>query len=205
MDSFIVKLWGGVLNALRWLSPFHLAGFVFPRAATTYGFVDGWVIAHFLVAVCAWLLISPECIRLLAWLVLGYGALRLFEIVTYTLSVLFLDSLATNYALRSFRRSVILTLHNYCEVFFWFAAVYRHFAGHFGDKAGIVASADGALYYSMVTMATVGYGDITPQDRVARYVAITHIGVSIFLTLVVLARFVALLPTPETLDQNEKR
>ena len=206
MDSFIIRWWGTVLNALRWISPFHLVRTMFPQTTKTYGFVDVWVIANLFAAVCAWLFISPDTAPRVAWLVFGYGALRVFEIVTYNLCVLFLHPISNKtFAFRSFRRSVILVLHNYCEVFFWFAAAYHHFAGHFGDKAGIVGSIDGSLYFSIITMATVGYGDITPQDALTRWMVIAHVCVSLFLTIIVIASFVSLLPTPLSLDPREKR
>ena len=205
MDSFIIKWWVAGFSALRWVSPFQLVRTALPKASASYGFVDAWVVGHLVAAVAAWFFMSPKCPRLLAWLVLGYGGLRVFEVVTYNLAVLFVHPVGTDsFALRSFRRSVVLALHNYCEVFFWFAAVYHHAAGHFGDKATIVGSPDGSLYYSIVTMATVGYGDITPQDAFTRWIAVAHIAVSIFLTLVVLACFVSLLPTPQSLDPDEK-
>lgn len=204
MDSFIIKWWVAGLNALRWISPFQIVRVVFPQAAATYAFVDGWVVAHLVAAIGAWIYLSPSSADYVAWVILGYGVFRVFELITYNLSVLFVHPLITDsFALRSFRRSVILALHNYVEVFFWYAAAYRHLAGHFGDMCGIVGTADGALYYSVVTMATVGYGDITPQDALTRWLAISHICVSIFLTLVVLARFVSLLPAPRSLDPSE--
>jgi len=139
---------------------------------------------------------------MISWLVLGYGAVRVFDIVTYHLGVLFAHPTSADFALRSLRRSVVLALHNYGEVLFWFAAAYRRFAVHFSNS-DIVGSVDGALYYSVVTMTTVGYGDITPSDALSRWIAVMHISVSLFLTLIVLGRLVSLLPKPKSLDPNE--
>jgi hypothetical protein len=54
-----------------------------------------------------------------------------------------------------------------------------------------------ALYFSFVTLSTVGYGDITPSSQVARMLAMTEAMTGLLYVAVLLARLVALYSTPE--------
>lgn len=203
MDSFIAKLFTEVLTALRWVSPFQIVRCVLPQRFITYAFVDAWVLCHAVAAAIVWLCTTPSSTCFLTRCVILFGAVRVFELVIYSANVLFaVPAASPDYALRSFRRSLMLTLINYGEVLLWFAAFYRFFAARFGEKASLVGTIDGSFYYSILTMAT--YGDITPQDTFSRWLVAVHLGVALFLTLVVLARFVSLLPRPKTMDSNEK-
>jgi hypothetical protein len=49
-----------------------------------------------------------------------------------------------------------------------------------------------ALYYSFVTLATMGYGDIAPVSNIARVLAMAESVVGIFYTTILIARLVAL-------------
>jgi hypothetical protein len=72
-----------------------------------------------------------------------------------------------------------------------------------GDYVAALSTARGALYYSVVTMATLGYGDIFPTDDRARVFVTVHLGVAVFITLLVLARFVSYLPAPRSKEPGE--
>ncbi|MEU6061391.1 potassium channel family protein [Streptomyces sp. NPDC047097] len=55
-----------------------------------------------------------------------------------------------------------------------FAGGYYSLAKHPGEFVGLETRLDG-LYYTMVTLATVGFGDITPDGQAARLVTILQI------------------------------
>ncbi|MEE1786841.1 potassium channel family protein [Streptomyces sp. SP17BM10] len=55
-----------------------------------------------------------------------------------------------------------------------FAATYYVFAAQQGEFEGLHSRLDG-LYFTVVTLATVGYGDITPAGQGARLVVIIQI------------------------------
>jgi len=140
-----------------------------------------------------------------------YGGIRVFEIIVYQAKVVLFDpyrqprtTTTTDYAVRSYRRIVVLALHNYFEAVLWFAAAYCSFHHLFGDKAIVLSTPMGALYYSMVTMTTVGYGEITPASDGGRALVVAHLFVAVFMTLVILARLIGFLPVPRTLDDTEK-
>ncbi len=56
-----------------------------------------------------------------------------------------------------------------------FAATYYVLGSHKAEFAGLETRLD-ALYFTVVTMATVGYGDITPAGQTARLVVVLQIG-----------------------------
>ncbi|MFE6056817.1 ion channel [Kitasatospora sp. NPDC056446] len=56
-----------------------------------------------------------------------------------------------------------------------FAATYFALGAHKAEFAGLETRLD-ALYFTVVTMATVGYGDITPAGQTARLVVVLQIG-----------------------------
>ncbi|MFI8089024.1 potassium channel family protein [Streptomyces sp. NPDC086080] len=63
-----------------------------------------------------------------------------------------------------------------------FATAYQALAQDPGQVDGIATRLD-ALYFTLVTLATIGYGDITPHGQAARLVAVLQILYSfIFLT-----------------------
>jgi len=53
-----------------------------------------------------------------------------------------------------------------------------------------------AIYYSLVTMITVGYGDITPITKEGALLVIVQVSIGLFLTFFTLARFIGTLPRP---------
>jgi voltage-gated potassium channel len=54
------------------------------------------------------------------------------------------------------------------------------------------------LYFSLITMCTVGYGDITPVAKVARMLAAMEAITGLLYVAVLIARLVALQPTPKS-------
>ncbi|MBZ5641024.1 MAG: potassium channel family protein, partial [Acidobacteriia bacterium] len=208
LDSFVVQVWRRVLSAAAWVSPLEWIWFVFPRLRT-HGWVDVWVFLNLALSLVALLVASQVGFCTLVIGLVTYGGIRVLEVVVYQANVVlfnpYRESPATaNYAVRSYRRIVILALHNYVEAVVWFAAAYATYRHLFGGKADVLSTPVGALYFSMVTMTTVGYGEITPANDGARALVIAHLLVAVFMTLVILARFVGFLPVPRTMDDTER-
>jgi hypothetical protein len=53
------------------------------------------------------------------------------------------------------------------------------------------------LYFSFITLSTVGYGDITPVSKVARMLAAAEATTGLLYVAVLIARLVAIQATPK--------
>src|SRR5213596_1545401 len=61
-----------------------------------------------------------------------------------------------------------------------------------------------ALYFSFVTLSTVGYGDITPLSRIARWLAALEAMTGLLYVAVLIARLVSLYSAPGPTEHREK-
>lgn len=107
-------------------------------------------------------------------------------------------------------RAASKTLWAYLEFVVIFATIYVAVAVSTGDrfeapKEGVVATTPAPfvtswvnpLYFSMISMATVGYGDFSPQTACARSVVALEVFSGLLLLVVVLQRVLAIsLPQP---------
>src|SRR6476620_84067 len=57
-----------------------------------------------------------------------------------------------------------------------------------------------AFYFSFITLSTVGYGDITPLSRIARWLAATEAMTGLLYVTVLIARLVSLYSIPKSND-----
>jgi hypothetical protein len=57
-----------------------------------------------------------------------------------------------------------------------------------------------AFYFSFITLSTVGYGDITPVSRIARWLAAMEAMTGLLYVAVLISRLVALYSTPKSRD-----
>ncbi|MDH7577271.1 MAG: hypothetical protein QHH75_05455 [Bacillota bacterium] len=106
------------------------------------------------------------------------------------------------YYLRSYRRIVLLLLHNYFEIIFWFAASYLVLAGQFSFEK-FHGSLVGVIYSSFAVMTNIGSAGISARTLAGLYVLWVQSLVGLFMTLVSLARFISILPAPRTLEEKE--
>jgi len=209
MKSFIVELWSRVFSALRWLSPFQLIRTCIPASRGSYVFVDAWVLGNFLLSVLLLVICSAPGLRWWELIAIVYGATRVVETVIYQINVLLFDEYRAKkarrpYALRGFRRIVILSLHNYIEIIFWFAIIYRNLNWAFQVGGAAFVSFFESFKLSFVTMTTFGQTGVSPKGILGEMLIFLQSAIGLFMALVVLARFISLIPIPETLDEFEK-
>ena len=90
----------------------------------------------------------------------------------------------------SFNRSLILLLVNYLEIVTGFAYMYVHYGlvGHSSCSNPITNTLE-ALYFSMVTITTLGYGDIHPFSSWGYVCSIIEPLMGIILLVVVIGLF----------------
>lgn len=89
----------------------------------------------------------------------------------------------------SYKRSLMMTFLNYIEICLCFALIYA-FIDHTSltsevFNCGHITNLQ-AVYFSFVTSATIGYGDITPKDPVVMKLVVAQILISLFLVVVII-------------------
>jgi hypothetical protein len=166
IKSFIVGLWSGIFAGLKWVSVFQWVRKFFPKITRTHLFVDIWVLINLIFSMVCLSLSSSSQIWWWEILLLSYAGIRVFEVVIYQVNVLLFDPYraekkGVKYELGGYRRIVICLIHNYLEILFWFALYYRNFSCSFETKSVALNTFSGSLYFSLVTMSTLGY-DLTP-------------------------------------------
>jgi len=94
--------------------------------------------------------------------------------------------------------SAYLMLGLLWTVAYWLVAQVNPNA--FGFNTGPKETMGGfnAFYFSFITLSTVGYGDITPVSRIARWLAATEAMVGLLYVTVLIARLVSLYSTPKS-------
>lgn len=203
--TFIVSLWERIFYYLQYVSIFKYIREIKFLKNTPYAFVELWVIGSLIAAFISMILIRYVDLPVtLVWCILAYSFIRVFEIIVYQVNVLLFDQLRNpvSYQLRSYRRLVILLLHNYLEVILWFATSYMILSYSFEvlEQKGNIFT---MLLFSFKTMVTFGSG-IEEFTSVGHCAVIAQAIIGLFMTLICLARFIGLLPKPETMDDTEK-
>ena len=109
--------------------------------------LQGWYIHSWTIGVCIYLSV---------------------ETILYLLSLIFLSGTYTSPI--SFKRSLITLFVNYIEISMTFAVIYAYLWA-----SGVPSSASSnikAIYFSIITATTIGFGDIFPKTSVEQFVVI---------------------------------
>jgi hypothetical protein len=98
--------------------------------------------------------------------------------------------------------SAYLMLGLLWTVAYWLVAQVTPNAFAFNTATGTKETMAGfnAFYFSFITLSTVGYGDITPVSRIARWLAATEAMTGLLYVTVLIARLVSLYSTPKSAD-----
>jgi voltage-gated potassium channel Kch len=96
--------------------------------------------------------------------------------------------------------SAYLMLGLLWTVAYWLVAQVTPNAFAFNTATGTKETMVGfnAFYFSFITLSTVGYGDITPVSRIARWLAATEAMTGLLYVTVLIARLVSLYSTPKS-------
>ena len=171
---------------------------------SSYVFVDTWVLAHMLLSFAVLYASQHLPWRWVQWFLTIFAAFRVLELVVYQLNVLLVDQFrSSNYVLGGYRRILVLSLMNYVEILAWFGVFYHLCPSWFKDPNSVLHSSTCSLYYSLVTMSTLGYGEVTPINDGARGLVVIQTLVGIFLMVLIISRIISYLPKPQTSDKNE--
>ena len=96
--------------------------------------------------------------------------------------------------------SAYLMLGLLWTIAYWLVAKVTPNAFAFNTRTGTKETMVGfnAFYFSFITLSTVGYGDITPVSRIARWLAATEAMTGLLYVTVLIARLVSLYSTPKS-------
>lgn len=219
--SYIVAFWARVFGLLSRIAlfPWVMKGWQLlvarrvpdetRRRHLTFLLVDTWTLGHLVLALVSLMLVNSdqEWCRLVGYAFAAYGVLRTFELVVYQVNVLLFDEYratknGTPYQIRGYRRMVILLIHNYFEVIAWFACAH-HLLAQLDQVSltnhGVLAGLREALTL-MVAFSANGVGAISTMGHA---MLLFQAAIGILMTLVMLARFISILPIPKTMDEHE--
>ncbi len=212
--SWIVECWSNVFLVLSYFSTFMVVRKIAPKVTKTYSFVEYYVTFNTALSVIILFIVTyrrehAENILLLS--VMIYGFIRTFEIIIYQINVLLFDEYRANlngkeYALRGYRRIVILLLHNYIEIVCWFGVAYMWFyrSGHISLPSGSAEPTFLRVFHeSMLLMFSFSPDEYSANTSMGLAIFTVHAIIGLFMTLVVFARFLGLLPPPKTMDEFE--
>jgi ion channel len=97
------------------------------------------------------------------------------------------------------RRSLLLSLMNYFEVILAFAIFYLHWdALAWAGKA----TATKALYFSLVTGTTVGYGDVIPNGPCGEKIVMVQLSIFLLFAVLFISTFISRMPAETRSDTN---
>jgi hypothetical protein len=204
--SFIVELWAKVFALLAKISLFHWVSKLGKPAS--YWFVDAWVLGHTLLAgLLIWLVPKLDT----SWfttVAIAYGAARCFEMLVYHVNVLLFDEYRNRkagkeYKVRGYRRLVLLLLHNFLELIFWFALFYRMMTAEMLPEPINPDSVSSSINFSFVIMTSFGLPGMQPNTSFAQAVVLAESMIGLFLAVMILARFMGMLPSPQSKDPHE--
>jgi hypothetical protein len=143
------------------------------------------------------LLTIPISRSLVYWslliIIMAFAFYRIIEIICYQFHDILVNTEKTLY---DKVRTLFIAFLNYFEIIFWFGFFYHIFYFSFSDE-NVLNTVGGSLYYSIVTMTTLGSGNIFPTDMIGRVIIIFQVLIALYMALVVIARFIPLLKNNE--------
>jgi len=139
-------------------------------------------------------------ISFFSWLIVAIAIFRLLDILVKIGIMIFKDSVRiendTGHYIflptRNPERWVILNLINIFEIVMCYAVLYLKFGSYFCDNIDDPIT---AIYQSILTFTTLGYGEIAPKYAISKIIVITQLGFFILIVLLVAPRIFSLLRT----------
>lgn len=173
-------------------------------------FAGRWGLQVRKMAIEAYVLVKlafPICIFLMD--LEGHPAMALMvvyflsETVLYVAGMVFLADVSRE--ILSPRRSLTLLFFNFFEIIFDFAVLYAHLdSANQGMFSQAITSGKDAVYFSFVTAATVGFGDIVPLSAEARALALIQITLTFIFVVLFLNFFSNMLQRVTHVDTSRR-
>ncbi len=210
-DGFIIPMWKkgfhflGMISVFFWLRKF-LEIFKFTKdfmQRKPYSFVEIWVLINLGASILGSYMASKYNINILIWIFAIYGLFRIFEIVVYQFNVIFFDPMQhKDYYLKSATRSIILLIHNFIEIIFWYSIVYIMVV-----KIQTNVDTIDWFYYVQNSILCFMTADNTliiqeNMSSTLQKIAFTELIIGIIMTVISFSRFIGLLPSVKIIDEN---
>ncbi len=177
------------------------------RAPNNYGWTELYVITRCIISLLV--LIISSYIDINNYVKIFFLLLSIWfiiDIFVYQINVLLFHRIHyNNPPMKNYVRTFILVIFNYFTIILFYANLYLLLQSHFSVQiGGNGLESISSVYFSTVTMATLGYGDIIPADWIGRIVNMSHTILGVFFNLVILGSIVSLLPSPGEVDSMKK-
>ncbi len=207
-DSFIFDGAAKLANLLSHISYFSVVRWSLGKFGyeISYFFVDCWVLGWFACAVLSSFIVIELYHPYLYAAIIIVSSIRILEMITYQMNVLMFHPRSSKgiSPLRGYRRSIILVIINYFEIIFWFTAYYliSRISGYISIEQFSILTVFRESLLFMVGNSTNAF---TFNSLCPLVLATLQNVIGLFMTIVVLAHFVSLLPRRPTLDEEEKQ
>jgi hypothetical protein len=212
MKPFLVDAIGVLLAILSKLNVFqHIVGRFSLDKKKRGALTEMWILGNLLLSILLLTFLPASPLFWVVFLAAVWAVLRVSEIVIFQVNSQIYGAYPgkkaprLHYTVLSYRRSIFIAVILYFEAILWFANLYRvnwesfHFSGLPLSHPGK------ALYYSFVTMTTIGYGDVYPETPWGFAIVIGQSITAVLMIVLIIARIVTYLPTPHTLDVIERK
>jgi Ion channel len=169
---------------------FSLSNFeaFFSPGSPSHFFIDIYLLV-WVIGLSLLLFYSP----LARWFTIGAAIYRIVDILSDQLCILLVESQKPSWRLASVRRSVLSAMLNFYELVVAYALLFFHTGTIVFniDKQPPIENAGQAFYYSLVTMATLGYGELVPGDDLSRKLVIAELITEITFLVAIIPAFIA--------------
>ena len=198
INTFILNFFKKVLNCLEKITMFSIISliisFLTRRKFDQQGDVEVWVLLNFALSVSFLLGYSIFNNQYLRIFFLVYAIWRVFGILVSVTKHRLLE-VKINKNIYFYKRALILSFINVIEIIFWFSIFYQKFHYLFKSEYVCLNSFIGSIYFSVVTMTTLGYGDITPITDIAQIAIVIQSLIGIYFAIVIISSFISVIST----------
>jgi len=106
----------------------------------------------------------------------------------------------------SYKRSLLMTFLNFFEITLCFAVVYAYIDQTHQDvfEIGSKLTDLQVIYFSLITSATIGYGDITSNHPLIMKVVIAQIVISLFMVVIIISNINSKMENTSFYNDEEK-
>jgi len=125
------------------------------------------------------------------------AVLVVFDVLTNTTAVAFISRFPTHVL-----RSIVMLFVSLGLTVLAFGALYSSLGLAFkNDKGPIALTCFDAAYFSLVTLTTVGYGDIVPTSHLSRSIVMCELFIGLYFFSTLLATFVTWIGSPPSIEE----